>query len=1170
MIATHKDSGGPLAKITLSIEGRPTQFICDTGAARSVIRTKELPDISFLSDNDITCVGVDGTPRKSPLTRPLQVGNIPDLLTRFVVSDTCPLNLLGADVLSRLQASISFQPDGGIRVTSPLTDEDTSALCSIPLLLSLNVEDKTGIPEEVLTRIPSCLWSTGPEDISHLKVPPVMVRMKPGAPFPRKPQYPLKPSVSAAITRQIEALLQNGALIPCTSPCNTPLFPVKKKTPKGEPVKYRMVQDLRAVNEATILETPIVPNPHTLLAGIPPTAKYFTVVDLANAYFSVPLDPRCQFLFSFIHERKSYTWTVMPQGAQNSPSQFSKAMKFILDTWIKLHPDVVLLEYVDDLLLCADTQNEAATHSEDLLCYLAEQGCKASKQKIQWCKQTVVFLGHCISQGVRHLTQERIAVIKAIPVPVGHKSLHAFLGLISYCRSWIPEASLLMQPLYDALKTDPFTLPPEALTNFEILKQILSSAPALGIPDYEKSFKLFVSEREGHATGVLAQSCDNRLRPIGYYSCRLDPVARGAPSCLRAVFAAQALLDKTADLVLGHFLILLAPHDISAVLNQVQPKHMSAARHLRLQCTLLLPDNISLLRCNTLNPSTLLPLFEGGNDPYDISHDCLEIMKMETTHLPTVSRVPLDDPDLTIYVDGSRYADHEGRYHTGYAVTTRDTILHASALPPSKSAQEAELQALIMACKLAEGKRANIYTDSRYALGVACDYGVLWKNRGFLTAVGTPIKHSAAVRDLIDALLLPTQVAVLKVKAHGRLNTQEAQGNHLADTAAKHAAKGVREVVRRVDVQNIPTQETVQATMILQNPPVDWARLKEMQEAASEEEKGTWTKKGAILKDGLMEVNKRPCLPRSMFPAVVQWAHGASHLSKTLMNALINKYYLAPGITPLTNNFCKSCVICAKCNPGRTEKTPMKHLAKAQYPFQRIQIDHIQMPKSGRYEYALVIVDMFSSWPEAFPVTNMTAKTTAKKLLTEIVCRYGVPEVIESDQGPAFTASLTKEIWTALGVTLAFHTPYHPQSSGKVERLNGTIKSRMLKMSQETGMSWPDSLPIALFSVRYTPKESHGLSPYEILFGSAPRLGCYYPQQLDPELDTGTHKLVPGDWVLVKKFVRKHPLEPRYDGPFQVLLITATSVKVAGKNTWIHASHCKKVTIPKETDKDKS
>ena len=83
-------------------------------------------------------------------------------------------------------------------------------------------------------------------------------------------------------------------LVPTNSPCNTPVLSVKKKDGT-----WRMVQDLRIINETVIPLYPTVPNPYVILGEIPPSAKWFTVLDLKDAFFCIPLAKESQYLFAF-------------------------------------------------------------------------------------------------------------------------------------------------------------------------------------------------------------------------------------------------------------------------------------------------------------------------------------------------------------------------------------------------------------------------------------------------------------------------------------------------------------------------------------------------------------------------------------------------------------------------------------------------------------------------------------------------------------------------------------------------------------------------------------------------------------------------------------------------------------------------------------------------------
>ena len=86
----------------------------------------------------------------------------------------------------------------------------------------------------------------------------------------------------------------HGLIVPCQSPCLTPILPVIKPTEE-----YRLVLDLRLVSEAVVPLHPIPANPYTLLLQVFDDAQLYSVLDLKEAFICIPLHPNSQHLFAF-------------------------------------------------------------------------------------------------------------------------------------------------------------------------------------------------------------------------------------------------------------------------------------------------------------------------------------------------------------------------------------------------------------------------------------------------------------------------------------------------------------------------------------------------------------------------------------------------------------------------------------------------------------------------------------------------------------------------------------------------------------------------------------------------------------------------------------------------------------------------------------------------------
>ncbi|XP_067249251.1 ubiquitin carboxyl-terminal hydrolase 15-like [Chanodichthys erythropterus] len=173
----------------------------------------------------------------------------------------------------------------------------------------------------------------------------------------------------------------------------------------------------------------------------------------------------------------------------------------------KLPPNTCLLQYADDILITGATEDMCAAASKIVCNILAEAGFKASREKLQWVQRRVEYLGHELSQGKVQLSADRVKAIATFKHPSTRKQMQSFLGLVNYCRIWVPNCSMYDKILRTATlgDTEDITWTAEMDQAFRHLKSSLMKPPALGLPNYSQDFHLYVHESGGTAAAILAQ-----------------------------------------------------------------------------------------------------------------------------------------------------------------------------------------------------------------------------------------------------------------------------------------------------------------------------------------------------------------------------------------------------------------------------------------------------------------------------------------------------------------------------------------------------------------------------------------------------------------------------------------------------------------------------------------
>ena len=143
--------------------------------------------------------------------------------------------------------------------------------------------------------------------------------------------------------------------------------------------------------------------------------------------------------------------------------------------------------------------------------------------------------------------------------------------------------------------------------------------------------------------------------------------------------------------------------------------------------------------------------------------------------------------------------------------------------------------------------------------------------------------------------------------------------------------------------------------------------------------------------------------------------------------------------------------------------------------------------KSNRY--IVTMMDVYSRYLIAIPVSNHRASTVSRCLYESVVAYFGAPRSILSDRGSEFTGMIWESLTQMLGAKIKLTAPYYSQGNAVIERSHRTLSNMLRTMLLEKrGSDWSSLSPSVMLYMNSMIQEKTGVSACEILFGRSPNL----------------------------------------------------------------------------------
>ncbi|CAL5444637.1 unnamed protein product [Camellia sinensis] len=273
------------------------------------------------------------------------------------------------------------------------------------------------------------------------------------------------------------------------------------------------------------------------------------------------------------------------------------------------------------------------------------------------------------------------------------------------------------------------------------------------------------------------------------------------------------------------------------------------------------------------------------------------------------------------------------------------------------------------------------------------------------------------------------------------------------------------------------------------------------------------------------------CLSKEESDLVLERAHEIEHQGGArLFKQLIHLGYYWPTMESDASHHVKKCQTCQKHRNLIHAPAVDLYSIRTPWPFHTWAFDligPISTPSKG-YKWILVATELSTKWVEVILLKNATGPVVANFIKENIICRFGVPNTIISDNSTAFIKKYVKSLLETYQVKHHKSTPYYSKGNGQAEATNKTLIRILSKMMDEFGGTWSKKLIVALWAYRTSKRKPTQATSYSLVYGSEAVLPI--------ELETPSARMaLTSGMVLEPRTTRLEALEEKHDRVAKVM-----------------------------------